>query len=126
MLKQKSSRDEMLLGITGNGHFLDRRVQKWAGAGRRASANFVARARHKRSWDRVPTWEGDRERQWKRSLRDVELYLETDKLDVDVSHGARLLSRLTGSAKELAETFELGHIRRSTGDDKDTRETMIA
>ena len=65
-------------------------------------------------------------RQWKRYLRDVKLYLETEKLDVDFSHGARLLSRLTGSARKYAETIELDQIRRSTGADKDTREGMIA
>ena len=46
----------------------------------------------KHSWDRIPAWDGDK-RQWKRNLRDVELYLETEKLDVDFSHGARLLSQ---------------------------------
>ena len=59
-------------------------------------------------------------------MRDVELYLETEKLDVDFSHGARLLSRLTGSARKYAETIELDQIRPSTGADKDTREGMIA
>ena len=32
-----------------------------------------------------PTWDGDK-RQWKRYVRDVEHYLETEKLDVDFSH----------------------------------------
>ena len=59
-------------------------------------------------------------------MRDVELYLETEKLDVDFSHGARLLSHLTGSARKNAETIELEQIRRSTGADKDTREGMTA
>ena len=36
----------------------------------------------------VFTLDGDR-CQWKRYLRHVELYLETDQLDVDLSHGAR-------------------------------------
>ena len=53
-------------------------------------------------------------------------YVETEKLDVDFSHGARLLSRLTGSAKKYAETIDLDQIRRSTGADKDTREGMTA
>ena len=57
----------------------------------------------KHSWDRIPAWDGDK-RQWKRYLRDVELYLETEKLDVDFSHGARLPTHLTGSAKKYAET----------------------
>ena len=57
---------------------------------------------------------------------DVELYLETEKLDVDFSHGARLLSRLTGSARKYAETIEPNQIRRSTGTDRDTREGMTA
>ena len=60
----------------------------------------------KHSWDIVPTWDGDK-RQWKRFVRDVEFYLETETLDVDVSHGARLLSRLTGPAKKYAETSSL-------------------
>ena len=77
----------------------------------------------KLSWDRIPAWDGD-ERQWKRHLRDVELYLETEKIDVDFSHGARLLSRLTGSARKYAEILD--QIRRSTGADKDTREGMTA
>ena len=77
------------------------------------------------SWNRVPAWDGDK-RRWKRYLRDVELYRETEKLDVDFSHGARLLSRLTGSARKYAETIELDPIRRSTGVDKDTREGMVA
>ena len=79
----------------------------------------------KHSWDRIPAWDGDK-RQWKCNLRDVELYLETEKLDVDFSHSARLLSRLTGSAKKYAETIELDQIRRSMGADKDTREGMAA
>ena len=60
----------------------------------------------KHSWDRVPTWKGDK-RKWKRYVRDVKLYLETEKLDVDFSHGARLLSRLTGSARKFAESSSL-------------------
>ena len=103
-----------------------------AAAGRRASQVSAAQHRQpsnmseeKHSWDRIPAWDGDK-RQWKRYLRDVELYLETEKLDVDFSHGARLLSRLTGSAKKYAETIELDQIRRSTGADKDTRDGMTA
>ena len=34
------------------------------------------------------------------------------------SHGPRLLSRLTGSARKYAETIELDTIRRSTGENK--------
>ena len=67
----------------------------------------------KHSWDRVSARDGDK-RQWKRYLRDVELYLETEKLDEDFSPGAQLLSRLTGSARKCAETIELDTIRRST------------
>ena len=69
----------------------------------------------KHSWDIVPAWDGDK-RQWKRYFRDVELYLETEKLDVDFSHGARLLSRLTGSARKYAETSSLPKVnaRRAT------------
>ena len=74
---------------------------------------------NKHSWDRVPTWDGDK-RQWKRYLRDVELYLDTVKLDVDFPHGARVPSRLTGSARKYVETIELDQIRRSTGADKET------
>ena len=59
-------------------------------------------------------------------MRDVELYLETEKLVVAFSHGARLLLRLTGSARKYAEPIELDTIRRSTRTDKDTREEMIA
>ena len=73
----------------------------------------------------VPAWEGDK-RQWKRCLRDVELCLETEKLDVDFSHGARLLSRLTGSARKYAETIERDTIRRPTGENRDSREGMVA
>ena len=51
--------------------------------------------------------------------------IETEKLDVDFSHGARVLSRLTGSARKYAETIELDAIRRSTGADKDTREVIV-
>ena len=53
------------------------------------------------------------------------LNLETEKLGVDFSHGARLLSRLTGSARKYAETTELDRCRRSTGADEDTREGMV-
>ena len=70
--------------------------------------------KEKHSWDRIPAWDGDK-RQWKRYLRDVELLLETEKLGVDFSRGARLLSRLTGSARKYAETTELDQTRRSTG-----------
>ena len=54
-----------------------------------------------------------------------QLYLETEKLDVDLSHRSRLLSRWTGSARKYAETIELDTIRRSSGADKDTREGMV-
>ena len=74
---------------------------------------------------RVPAWDGDK-RRWKRYLRDVKLYRETEKLDVDFSHGARRLFRLTGLARKCAETIELDQIRRSTGTDRDTREGMTA
>ena len=85
----------------------DRRVWKRAAAGRRASTISTANiSEDKHTWCRVPAWDGDK-RQWKRYLRDVELYLETEKLDVDFSRGARLLSRLTGSARKYAETIEL-------------------
>ena len=108
-----------------------------AAAGRRASTASAASHRvaeklgvrtmseDKHSWDRIPTWDGDK-RQWQRYVRDVEPYLETEKLDVDFSHGARLLSRLTGSERTYAETIELNQIRRSMGEDTDTREGMIA
>ena len=82
-------------------------------------------SQEKHSWDRVPTWDGQR-RHWKRFLRDVELYLETEKLDVNLSHGVRLLSRLTGSAREYVETIELDTTRRSTGENKDIREGKVA
>ena len=105
---------------------MDRRVQKRAAAGRRAITDSAANMiEDKHSWDRVPAWDGDK-RQWKRYVRNVELDLETEKLDVDFSNGARLLSRLTGSAPKYAETIELEQIRRSTGADTHTREGMIA
>ena len=65
----------------------------------------------KHTWYRVPARDGDK-RQWKRCLRDVELYLETDMLDVDFSHGGRLPSRLTGSARKYAWTIELDSVCR--------------
>ena len=45
---------------------------------------------------------------------------------MDFSHGARLLSRLTDSARKYTETIEQARLRRSTGDDKDTRQGTIA
>ena len=65
-------------------------------------------------------------RQLKRYIADVELYHETEKLDEDFSHGARLLSRLTNSSRKHDKTIEREQIRRSTGADKDSREGMIA
>ena len=97
----------------------DRRFQKRAAAGRRASTGTTAHNGTESQWD------GDM-RRWKRFLRDVELYLETEKLDVDFSHGARLLFRLTGSARKYAETIELDNVQRSVGENKDTRGGMIA
>ena len=98
--------------------------EQTAVAGRRASPVSAVQqgqrsqmSEDKHSWDRVPAWDGDKG-QWKRFLRDVELYLETEKLDVDFSHGTRLLSRLTGSARKYAETIDLDQIRRSMGADK--------
>ena len=38
----------------------------------------------KHSWDRAPTLDGDK-RQWKRHVRDVEVELEIEKDDVDIS-----------------------------------------
>ena len=49
----------------------------------------------KHTWYGVPARDGDK-RQWKRYLQDVELFLETEKLDVDFSHGARLPERAMG------------------------------
>ena len=103
-----------------------RRVWKRAAAGRSASTISKANmSEDKHTWDRVPAWDGDK-RQWKRYLRDVELYLDSEKLDVDFSHGARRLFRLTGSLRKFAETIELDQIRRSTGTDRDTREGKAA
>ena len=99
----------------------NRRVWKRAVAGRRASTISTANmSEDKHTWYRVQAWDGDK-RQWKRYLRDVDLNLETEKLDVDFSHGARLPSRLTGSARKYAETIELDQIRRSTGTDRHSR-----
>ena len=97
----------------------DRRFQKRAAAGRRASTGSTAHIGTESQWD------GDM-RRWKRFLRDVELYLETEKLDVDFFHGARWLSRLTGSDRKYAETIELDKLQRSVGENKDTRGGMIA
>ena len=95
-------------------------------AGRSASTISTAdMTEDKHTWDRVPAWDGDK-RQWNHYLRDVELYLESEKLDVDVSHGDRMPSRLTGSARKYAETIKLDQIRRLTGTDRDTREGMTA
>ena len=52
--------------------------------------------------------------------------MRTEKFDVDVSRGARLLSKLTGSAKKLGETNELKETRQSIGHDKDAREGATA
>ena len=101
-----------------------RRVKRRAAVGRRAGT-VSNKSEDKHSWDRVPSWDGDK-RQWKRYLCDIELYFETEKLDVDFSHGARLLSRMAGSARKYAETIELDQIRPSTGTDRDTREGMTA
>ena len=91
----------------------DRRVWKRAAAGRRASTDSTANmSEEKQSWDRVPAWDGDKH-QWERYLRDAELYLQ---------RVARLLSRLTGSARKYAETNELDKVRRSTGENKNTHE----
>ena len=98
-----------------------RASDSWLSSQHRQQANVIE---EEHSWERVLAWDGDK-RQWKRYLRDVELYLEMEKLDVDFSHGAGLLLRLTGSARKCAETIELDTIRRSNGTDKDTRESMV-
>ena len=49
-----------------------------------------------------------------------------EKLDVDVSRGARLLSQLIVSAKKFGKPIELQDTRRSTGHDKDAREGLMA
>ena len=59
-------------------------------------------------------------------MRDVDLHLETEMLDAHFSHGARRLFRLTGSAREDAETIELDKVRLLASENKDTRERMIA
>ncbi len=46
----------------------------------------------------MPTWDGDK-RAWKAYQRDVELYLVTERLDADFSHGACLVKRLAGAAR---------------------------
>ena len=104
----------------------NRRVWKHAAAGRSARTTSTANmSEDKHTWYRVPARDGDK-RQRERYLRDVDLNLETEKLDVEFSHGARLPSRLTGSARKYAETIELDQIRRSTGTDRDTREGVTA
>ena len=52
--------------------------------------------------------------------------LETEKLDVDFSRGARLLWRLMCAAKNFADTTEREHIQYSMADNKGTREGMVA
>ena len=85
----------------------DRRVWKRAAAGRRASTTSTANmSEDKHTWDRVPAWDGDK-RQWNRCLRDVELYLETEKLDVDFFHGNRMPSRLTDSQESTLRPSSL-------------------
>ena len=49
-----------------------------------------------------------------------------EKLDVDVSRGARLLSQLIVSAKKFGKPIELQDTRRFTGHDKDAREGLMA
>ena len=65
------------------------------------------------AWSRIPSWDGDK-RGWKAYKRDVELYLETEKLDVDFSHGARLVKKLTGAARRFADNIPLESLRRET------------
>ena len=76
------------------------------------------------AWARVPVWDGDK-RGWKAYKRDVELYLETEKLDVDNSHGARLVKRLTGAARRYTDNIPLDSLRRKEEGDKPTRDGMV-
>ena len=65
----------------------DRRAWKRAAAGRSASTiSTASMSEDTHQCYRVPAWDGDK-RQWKRYPRDVKLYRETEKLDVDFSHG---------------------------------------
>ena len=91
----------------------DRRVMKRAAAGRRASTVSTANIVIKTNTHGTESQRGA-------------VTSANGKLDVAFSHGARLLSRLTGSARKYAETIELDKVRCSTGENKDIREGMVA
>ena len=71
-------------------------------------------------WDRIPCWNGDK-KVWKAFQRDVEIWIETEKLDVDYSLGARLLRRLSGTAKRFGDNIELSKLRRGEGNETEAR-----
>ena len=63
------------------------------------------------AWSLIPTWDGNR-KTWERYKEDVADWLETEKLDVDYSLGARLKWKLTGTAKVYARTVSREDLRR--------------
>ena len=70
----------------------------------------------KNSWDIVPSAYG------RAIFETLSSTSKTEKLDVDFSHGARLLSSLTGSARKYAETSSLPKFIARRATTQDTRE----
>ena len=71
-------------------------------------------------WDRIPCWSGSK-KLWKAFQRDVEIWIETEKLDVDFSFAARLLRRLSGTAKRFGDNIELSKFRGGEGNETNAR-----
>ena len=66
------------------------------------------------SWSRIPTWDGTPS-QWKAYKRAVELWIEGENLDVHYSLAARLVTRLTGTARMAADLIPLDRLRAIRG-----------
>ena len=66
------------------------------------------------AFQRIPAWDGTPSR-WRRYKQDVELWLEGEDLDVRFSLAARMVTKLSGTARTQARLIPLEELRPVRG-----------
>ena len=62
------------------------------------------------AFSRIPGWDGNPQTWW-RYKQDVELWLEGEDLEVKYSLAARMVQKLTGTARIRANLLDVRHLR---------------
>ena len=62
------------------------------------------------AFNRIPTWDGN-PTTWRNFKRTVDVWLEGENLDVPYSLAARMLQKLTGTAKTRTQLIPLEELR---------------